>query len=67
MAASEGLLPSVLRRLWVSFDNADGDVGLRSFATSFLLLNGPIGFVISMCGFTSDTTGRYVAATYPLS
>lgn len=41
IAASEGLLPSVLLRLWVSFDCAEGEAGLRSFAPSFLLVNGP--------------------------
>lgn len=51
MAASDGLRPSVLARFAVSFDIADGDVGLRSFAASFLLLSGPIVVVIiSICG-----------------
>jgi hypothetical protein len=51
MAASEGLLPSVLPRCVVSFDTADGEVGLRSFAVSFLLLKEPMGVTtISMCG-----------------
>jgi hypothetical protein len=40
MAASDDLLSSTLLRLYVSFDGADGDVGLRSFAASFLLVNG---------------------------
>jgi hypothetical protein len=40
MAASDDLLPSTLLRLYVSFDGAEGDVGLRSFAASFLLVNG---------------------------
>lgn len=50
MAASDGLRPSVLARFVVSFDMADGDVGLRSFAASFLLLSGPMVVVISICG-----------------
>jgi hypothetical protein len=62
MAASEGLLPSVLRRIKVSLDSADGDVGLRSFAASFFVLNGPVGFDISMRG----SFGGVDAATYPL-
>jgi hypothetical protein len=48
MTASDGRLPSALPRFVVSFDSADGDVGLRSFAASFLLLSGPIGAKVSM-------------------
>jgi hypothetical protein len=52
MAASDGCLPSALLRFVVSFDRA-GDVGLRSFAASFLLLSGPMGgrVRVSMCTF----------------
>lgn len=50
MAASDGLLPSVLPRFVVPFDSADGDVGLRSFAASLLVFSGPMGITISMCG-----------------
>jgi hypothetical protein len=57
MAASDCLLPSILPRFCVSVDSADGDVGLRSFAASFLLVNGPIDFAISMCG-SSDCVVR---------
>lgn len=49
MAASEGLLPSALPRIVASLDTADGEVGLRSFAASFLLLNGPVGVKMSIC------------------
>jgi hypothetical protein len=49
MAASDGLLPSPLPRVVVSLDTADGDVGLRSFAASFLLLNGPVDVKMSIC------------------
>jgi hypothetical protein len=57
MAASDGLLPSVLPRFVVSFDMADGDVGLRSFAASFLLFRDAMGVTISMCG-SSDCVVR---------
>lgn len=50
MTASDGLRPSVLARFVVSFDITDGDVGLRSFAASFLLLSGPMVVIISICG-----------------
>jgi hypothetical protein len=50
MAASDGRLPSMLPP---SFDNADGEAGLRNFAASFLLLSGPIGATISI-GASSD-------------
>jgi hypothetical protein len=52
MAASDGCLPSALLRFVVSFDRA-GEVGLRSFAASFLLLSGPMGgsVRVSMCAF----------------
>jgi hypothetical protein len=43
MAASDGLLPSVLLRIWVSFDGEEGDVGLRSFGVSLLFASGPMG------------------------
>jgi len=44
-------MPSVLPRCVVSFDIAGGEVGLRSFAASFLLLKEPMGVTtISMCG-----------------
>ena len=49
MAASDGLLPSALPRIVASLDTADGDVGLRSFAASFLLINGPVGDKMSIC------------------
>jgi hypothetical protein len=59
MAASDGLLPSVLPRLVVPFDSAEGDVGLRSFAASLLVLRGPVGVTISMCGSSDCVVGSH--------
>jgi hypothetical protein len=52
MAASGVPLPSMLMRFVVSFDNAEGDVGLRSFALSFLLADGPMSILISTCSLS---------------
>jgi hypothetical protein len=48
MAASDGLVPSPSLLRCESLSCAEGEVGLRSFAVSFLLVGVPTGLGISI-------------------